>query len=482
MHYDVAVIGCGITGAALAYELSQYQLDCVVLERENDVADATTKANSAIIHAGYDPEEGTLMARLNVRGAALAGQLCRDLDVPYQQIGSLVLAFDETDERTLRTLYARGLANGVPGLTLLSGDEVRKREPALSPNVRLALYAPSAGIVSPWEYALALAETAVRNGVEIRLDSGVEAIEMTGDGYLLHTPSGTLHARYVVNAAGLYADRVHALIGGDSFVITPSKGEYHLLDKSEGRLVRHVIFQCPTKAGKGVLISPTVHGNLIVGPNAAPAKNKEDAATSRAGLDEIYRAAKKSVPALSLGANIRNFAGNRANAGEADFIIRPSEVSSHFINLAGIKSPGLSCAPAIAEMCRDILRRQGLTLQKKARFHHTRKKVRMASLSPAEKNARIKENPAYGRIICRCESISEGEILDAIHSPIPPVSVDGVKRRANAGMGRCQGGFCSPRVVELISRELGITPLDVVQDKTGSYLLTGRTKEEKENA
>ena len=355
---DVAIIGCGVVGAAAAYELSHYPLHTAIFEAENDVADCTTKANSAILHAGYDPEPGTRMARLNVEGVALAKEICARLDVPYRQCGSLVLALSPAELPHLQKLYENGLANGVPGIRLLSAEETRAMEPGLSPEVAGALYAPSAAIVSPWEYALAMAEVAVRNGVELHLSSPVTGIQKTASGWALTTPSGVVEARYVVNAAGIRADAVHDMAAPHRFTIQPTRGEYYLLDKSEGTRVQHVIFQCPNENGKGVLVAPTVHGNLIVGPNAEPVAGDNTACTA-AGLAFVSAAARRSVPDIRFGESIRNFAGVRANVDTGDFVIGEAEGAPGFIDLAGMKSPGLSSAPAVAKEVVRILEGHG---------------------------------------------------------------------------------------------------------------------------
>ena len=472
--YDIAIIGCGVIGAATAYALSRYEGKVVILEAENDVANGTTKANSAIMHAGYDPEPGTLMARLNVEGVALAKDICARLDVPYNQCGSLVLALSEDELPHLQHLYENGVANGVPGLQLLSAEETRAMEPNLAETVAGALYAPSAAIISPWEFALAMAEVAVRNGVELRRSCPVTAIEKTDAGYALSTPTGTVEAKYVINAAGVFADQVHAMVAEPSFHIQPTRGEYYLLDKSEGTRVGKVIFQCPNKLGKGVLVAPTVHGNLIVGPNAERVEGENTACTAD-GLAFVSSTARRSVPSINFGESIRNFAGVRANVDRDDFIIEESIPG--FIDLAGMKSPGLSSAPAVAEEAVKILASHNALGEKKANYQDGRKHVWFKHLSPEEKAKLVQENPAYGRVICRCETITEGEILAALHSEIPATTIDGVKRRAGAGMGRCQGGFCGPRVLELISREFGIDPLQVQQDKAGTFVLMSETKQ-----
>ncbi|MBC8535495.1 NAD(P)/FAD-dependent oxidoreductase [Feifania hominis] len=471
--YDAVIIGCGVIGAATAYELSHYRFQTLVLERDNDVANATTKANSGIIHAGYDPAPGTLMARYNVRGAELAGEICEKLDVPYRRVGSLVIALSPKELQVIEQLYERGIANGVPELRLLDAGQVKEMEPQLSERVLGALYAPTAAVVSPWEYALAMAQTAVANGVELRLRSEVLGMEKTDGGWRIETAGGTVETRYVFNAAGVQADRIHNMAAPPTFSILPNRGEYYLLDKSEGERVGRVIFQCPDKDGKGVLVAPTAHGNLIVGPNSERVAN-EDVANTAAGLERVADRARRSVPSVNLRESIRNFAGVRAVADRDDFIIE--QAAPGFYDLAGIKSPGLSAAPAIAERATQFLREAGETLEPKPDFCDRRRRTRISELPTEEKNRLIAQNPLYGRVICRCETVTEGEIVDALHAPIPPCSVDGVKRRVNTGMGRCQGGFCGPRVLEILTRELGLEPTEVLQDRDHSEILVGETK------
>ena len=475
MDYDVIIIGCGAVGAACAYTLARYDLRIGVLEASNDVSNGTTKANSAIVHAGYDPLPGTKMARLNVLGTAMMGSLCKKLDVPFRNNGSLVVSLCEADDETLQALYARGLANGVPGLRLLTGPETRKLEPNLSPAVRGALLAPSAGIVNPWELCYAMAETAVRNGADLRLSAPVTAIARQAGGFRLTTPGGDFTARYVVNCAGTRSDYIARLIGDRSFTVQPARGEYYLLDKSEGTRVDRVIFQCPSRVSKGVLVTPTVHGNLLVGPNTAPS-GPEDTANTAEGLAAVRAAAERSVPGISFRENIRNFAGVRANSDRDDFVIEESAAAPGFIHAAGIRSPGLSAAPAIGPEVLDLLKRAGLELREKDHVIDSRKRIRFQELSDREKNDLIARDPRYGRVVCRCETVTEGEIVACLHTPIPPVSVNGVKRRVGAGMGRCQGGFCGPRVQEIIARELGVDPTEVLMDWEGTWVLCGETK------
>lgn len=476
MVYDVAVIGAGIIGCGIARELSKKDCKAVLIEKENDVAMGTSRANSAIIHAGYDPEPGTLMAKYNVSGNRMAEEICEELDVPFKRIGSFVLAFDENDMKTVRHLFENGTANGVPDMKILSGDEVRKMEPNVSESCVGALFAPSAGIVNPWEMALAMAEQAVLNGVDIKLNYEVSALSKENGNFVLESKSGEkIEAKFVVNAAGVYSDDIAKMVGDESFGIDASRGQYYLLDKSQGELFSHVMFQCPGVLGKGVLVAPTVHGNLIVGPDAIPGSSKDSVATDKKGLDYVMQASKKTTTAVNFRECIRNFAGLRSQPSTGDFIIGFSAADKNFMNVAGIKSPGLSCAPSIAEDVANMLFAAGVPSSPKKEFKGLNKHIRFKELSEEEKAAAIKENPAYGRVICRCETITEGEIVDSLHGIIVPRTLDGIKRRCNAGMGRCQSGFCGPKVLEIISRELGIDPTEVLLDKEGSYILTGKT-------
>lgn len=478
--YDVIVIGCGIVGAATAYELSKFQLKTLVLEAENDVSLGATRANSAILHAGFDPEPGSLMARLNVEGAERAKELCQKLSVHYDQIGSLVVAFSAEELELIQELYERGNKNGVKDLELLDQAALQQMEPNLSHESLGALYAPTAAIVNPWEFCLALAETAVRNGVELALNNRVSGIRKIAEGYEISTNKATYQTRYVFNAAGVHSDDIHNLIAEPNFEITPKRGEYYLLDKSEGTVVNHVIFQCPSSIGKGVLVSPTVHGNLVVGPNSEAVQKNEldsgkDTGNTIVGLKTVADLARKSLPDLNLRQSIRNFSGVRANNSVGDFVLQ--EAAPGFIDLAGIKSPGLTSAPAIALYGIEMMEKSvNKNFVQKDEYLDSREKIVFEELSLEEKNAVISKDENYGRVICRCETITEGEIRAAAHSPIPPVSVDGIKRRCNAGMGRCQGGFCGPRVVDILAEEAHKSPLDILQDREGSYILVDATK------
>lgn len=469
---DVAIVGGGIVGAAIARELAKYDLNVLLLERHPDLAMETTKANSAILHAGFDAPPGSLKALLNVRGNELFRQLQAELGLELKLTGSLVVATNDAEMDALGELYRRGGKNGVPGLKILSREQVLAMEPSLTDKTLGALYAPTGGIMSPFGAALAFAENAVRNGVRIRRDCPVTAIAVTGGRIAgVHTPQGFIATRFVVNAAGVGADMINRLAGDDSFTITPRKGEYLLFDKKASGLVKAVIFPTPTEVSKGILVSPTVHGNMFIGPNALDCRDASDVDTTAAGLAEIVAGAGRLVPGIPVTASITQFAGLRAVADSGDFIIGPSPVVGGLVHAAGIQSPGLTAAPAIAERIAAILRNLGLVMKPKRQFNPVNPpRIVFSELPAAAKQALIRENPLYGRVICRCETITEGEIVAAIHSVCGARTVDGVKRRTRAGMGRCQGGFCGPRVTAILARELGIPVTAVRKDSAESYL------------
>lgn len=475
--YDVIIIGGGVCGAAVAMYLSKYSVSCCLLEKENDVAVGTTKANSGIVHAGYDPEPGTLMARLNVRGSELTEELCEKLGVPYAKTGSMVISFNTKDEAHLRELYERGITNGVRELELLDRETLLKREPNLSPEVTGALYAGTAAVVNPWRLCLAMCETAAENGVEFYLDSEVTAIEKIPGGFKITASGKEYETRYIVNAAGLYADKIAELVNAADFEIFPSKGQYYLLDKTSAWLVNSVIFQCPTEKGKGVLVAPTAEGNIIVGPNAESGNARDDVATTREGLEFVAEQANLTSPHIDYRENIRSFAGLRANSDKKDFIIGESELCRQFINVAGIKSPGLSSAPAIGEYVVELLADCGLLMSQKNEWHYAKAPIWFDRLSNEEKAEICKKNPKYGNIICRCNMVTEGEILDALDMHIKPRTLDGIKRRTGSVMGRCQGGFCGAKIHEIICRYYGIPAEEVNWDRYETYIVAGKVGE-----
>ena len=475
--YDVIIIGAGVSGAAAARELSRYQAKICVLEKEEDVCCGTSKANSAIVHAGYDAETGSLKAKLNVRGNELMGELAEKLDFPFERIGSLVLCLNEDDMPSLQELYERGVANGVKDMRILPREEVLRMEPNVTDHVYAALYAPTAGIVCPFGLNIALAENAHVNGVEFMFNTEVQEIERADEGYELRTSQGIYRARCVVNAAGVYADRFHNMVSANKIHITARRGDYCLLDKQAGNHVSRTIFALPGKLGKGILVTPTIHGNLLVGPTAVDVEDKEGTNTTAEGLTQLFKKAGMSVKNIPTRQVITSFAGLRAHENGNDFIIEEVEDAEGFIDCAGIESPGIASSPAIGEMITGILRDK-MDLKEKDDFIPTRKGIRNPNtLGIEERNALIKENPAYGNIICRCEMITEGEIIDAINRPLGAKSLDGVKRRTRAGMGRCQSGFCSPRTMEILARECGTGMFDITKSGGKSQIVVGINKD-----
>ena len=481
--YDVAIIGAGVIGSAIARELSRYQLRICVIEKEEDVCDGTSKANSAIIHAGFDAEPGTLKAKLNVRGNELMTTLSRELDIPFRRNGSLVVCTKEQSREGLEHLLEKGKSNGVPDLQILEREQLLAMEPNLSDNVTCALYAPTGGIVCPFHMTMAFAENACTNGVSFFLNTKVTFIEKSGAGYRIHTvhtdtsEEELFETRLIVNAAGVYADTLNNMVSEHKLHITARKGEYVLLDKSAGSHVSHTVFQLPSAMGKGVLVTPTIHGNLLVGPTAVNVEDKEAVNTTAEGLASLSATCARSVKNVPLRQVITSFAGLRAHEDGDDFVIGEAPDAKGFLNAAGIESPGLSSAPAIAEMVGKIVT-DILHPDSNLDFVGTRKGILHPDLlSMEERNELIRKHPEYGNIICRCEMITEGEIMDAIHRPLGARSLDGVKRRTRAGMGRCQAGFCSPRTMEILEREVPESMFAITKCGVGSNIIVGYNKE-----
>lgn len=477
MLYDIAVIGAGVTGSMIARELAKYNISVVVLEKANDVAMGSSKANSGIVHAGYDAKPGSLKARLNVQGCKMMPKVASELGVAYRQNGSLVVAFSEEEMEAVRELYARGKLNGVEKLSILNAEQLRSIEPYINPNAVGALYAPEAGVICPYSLTIAAMGNAMDNGVELRRNFPVTAMVDRGTHISVFSGAEEICATAVVNAAGLYADEVAAMIGDDFFRITPRRGEYYLFDREVGHIARQTIFQAPTAMGKGILVTPTAHGNLLIGPSAENINDKMDTKTTRQGLDTICQGAAKSVPNLPMRSVITEFTGLRAVGNTGDFIIQQSMSHPRVVHVAAIESPGLASSPAIAVYVEDILRQMGMLAYRKKDYNPFRRAIpHLAKMSDADRLSFICANPTYGKIVCRCEEISEGEIMDAIHRNPGALDVDGVKRRTRSGMGRCQGGFCLPFVTEILSRELGIPMEQVTKNGPGSEILSGKTK------
>lgn len=474
--YDVVIAGAGVIGGMLARELCRYNLNIAILEKNSDVAMGSSKANSAIIHGGYDPEPGTLKALLNVRGVELMKKATRELHVPFRLNGSLVVAFGQKDDETVKALFDRGIKNGVKGLEIISGEKARRTEPNLSPEVTSALLVNNAGIVCPYELTIAAVGNAMDNGAGLLCGFEIVKIEKKDDYFIVTSADGnSVTARYFVNCAGLYSDKIASLVGDGFFNIIPRAGEYLLLDKTEGKTVDKTIFQVPNENGKGILVTPTVDGNLLLGPTATKVGSPEDNFTTKENLDTVISLAKKSVPSVNASNVITSFCGVRSSEKSGDFIIGESEKVKGFINVSAIDSPGLSSACAIAEYVVEILKNSGLVLEENKSFNPIRPDTHaFRKMNYEEKNELIKEHPSYGKIICRCETVSEGEIIDAIKTNPPARDIDGVKRRTRSGMGRCQGGFCGPAVMKLISEHSGIPMEKVTKSGGNSYMLTGK--------
>lgn len=472
---DVIIIGGGIIGCSVARELSRYKADILVLERGNDVSVGTTKANSGIVHGGHDAKVGSKKAHYNVLGNAMYDRLAAELQFPFRRNGSLVLCFDETQKGGLTELLNRGIQNGVKGLYIVEGNEnIRRIEPYVSENAVAALVVPSGGIVSPYEMAIAYYENAVKNGVEFEFLSEVNAIEKNGDGFVVKCADGkNYQSKVVVNCAGVFADVINDMVGGRKFKITARKGDYVLMDKTCGYIADHTLFQLPTKMGKGVLVTPTVHGNILVGPTATDVEDKYDVNTTAEELNESFDKALLTVPTLSKRNIITQFSGLRAHSENGDFIIGESNVEG-FFNVAGIESPGLTAAPAIAvDVAGQIAGK--LALEKNPKFDPNRQAIpHFASLGDDEREQLIRQNPLFGKIVCRCEVVTEGEIVESIHRGAR--DLDGIKRRVRQGMGRCQGGFCTARAMEILSRELGCDMQDVSKCGGESKIVVGKTK------
>ena len=473
MRYDVAIIGAGVVGAMAARELSRYDLKVCLLEKENDVAMGASRANSGIIHGGYDPIPGTMKAKMNTAGVPLLYEAAEELNVHYKNNGSFVCAFGADENPAIDALYQRGLTNNIEKLQILTGDEARAMEPNLSEKVTRVLYIPTAGIICPYDLTIAAAGNAMDNGVELLRNFEVTSI---AEGFVITAADGrSVECDYLLNCAGGFSDKVARMVGDDFFTIIPRAGEYMLLDKTEGSRVKHTIFQVPSKEGKGILVSPTVDGNLLTGPTALKVETPESVETTPEGLSMVSRLAAKSVPTVNFRQVITSFSGVRSSAHGDDFIIQVSSAAPKCVHTGAIDSPGLTSCVAIAKYAVELLEQQGLTLNKKEDWNGHRENTRaFREMTDEEKDAFIKENPDYGKIVCRCEQVSEGEIRAAIRRNPPAFDLDSVKRRTRSGMGRCQGGFCSPYVMRLIAKEQGMNMEDVTKSGPGSNPLTGK--------
>ena len=474
MLYDSVIIGAGVIGSAVARELSRYEGRFCLIEKAEDVCTGTSKANSAIVHGGFDAKNGTLMAEMNVKGNRMMDKIARELDIPFKRNGAMVLCFDEASRNRLSELLERGQKNGVEGLRILTREEALEMEPQLSDEVCAALYAPTSGIICPFELTLGLAENAADNGVEFIFNTPVKNVEKHGELFRITAGDKTIEARTVMNCAGVYADDIHNMVCEDKLKIKPRKGEYILCDKKVGNFTAHTLFQLPTALGKGILVSPTVHGNLLLGPTAEDSDDREGVDTTASGLEMVLKKAALSVKNLPTRQAITSFSGLRAHTDADEFILGETSCGG-FFDAAGIESPGLSSAPAIgvymAELAADKLH-----LLKKRDFNPIRRGViNAADMNFEDRAALIEKDPSYGQIICRCEMVSEGEILSAIHRTLGATTLDGIKRRTRAGMGRCQAGFCSPKVMDILSRELNIPLTEIRKNGGKSFIAPEKT-------
>ena len=479
--YDIIVIGAGVVGTCVARELSKYQANVCVIDKADDVASGTSKANSGIVHAGYDCKPGTLMAKLNVRGNELLYQLAEELDFPIKKNGSLIVCTIESERGKLDVLLDQANANGVPDARIVERDELLEMEPNLTPNAVAALYVPTGGIICPFNLAIAMGENAAVNGVEFKFETEVKNIVKKDGYYELDTNKGVLETKAVVNAAGVYADVMHNMVSDKKMKIVARKGEYLLMDKELGDYFKATIFPLPGPMGKGVLTAPTIHGNMFVGPSATDIEDKEGVNTTQEIIDDLVQKASAShltKDRLPMNKVITSFAGLRAHEEHHEFIVEEVADAPGFFDAAGIESPGLTSSPAIAEMLVGLIQDK-YNFPKNENFIAKRKGiVHMEDLSMEEKNEMIKKNPQYGNIVCRCEMVTEGEIVDAINRPLGARSLDAIKRRTRQGMGRCQAGFCTPRTMEILSRELGIPMTEITKKGEGSNMLVGKIKED----
>ncbi len=472
----IIVIGGGVIGCSVARELTAYKADVTVIERGNDVAVGTSKANSGIVHAGFDAHPGTNKAKFNVLGSKMFAETAKELEFPYRNNGAFVLNFSEEGNKKLEELLAQGVENGVEGLKILTGDEVRDMEPSVSAEVVSALYAPTSGIVGPYEMTIAYAENAATNGARFVFETTVERLEKKDDKLVVVTNNGNYECDVVVNCAGVYSDVIHNSISANKEQVVARKGEYMLMDKSCGYLANATLFQLPTAMGKGVLVSPTAHGNIIVGPTAEDVEDKDDVKTTYEGLATAFSQAALSVPSLNKRNVITQFTGLRAHSVKGDFTLGETDVDGLYA-CVGVESPGLSSAPAIAKYMAGLIADK-YSLEKNEKFVAKRKAIpQFSHMTDEERAAIIKENPLYGKVVCRCEVVTEGEIVEAIHRVPGAVDLDGLKRRTRAGMGRCQAGFCTTRLMEILARERGVDITTVSKKGAGSELIVGEVKE-----
>ncbi len=478
MKTDVLVIGAGAVGTAITRELTKYNLDVVCVDMREDVGGDCSKSNSAIIHTGYDAKPGTLESELVVSANPAYDKLTRDLDIPFERIGAILPAITDEQFEQLPAIKEKAVKNRVYDVEFLSKEQILEMEPNINPDVKGGLYIPRESIIDPFLFVVAMAENAVANGAKFLLSTKVTGIRKEGGRVVgAETTKGYIEADYIINAGGLFCDEVASFVGKDEYKVVPRKGQFYILDKNTSCKVNHIVLPIPTATTKGKLMTPTIHGNMLVGPTAEDLEDKFDKSTNKAGLDSIREDVTKLIPNVRLQDTITQYAGLRANRNPEGLNIDTYEDVKHYVNLSGVRSTGLTNSISCGTYVANLLKNMGLNMVWKDNFIEKRKGiVRIKDLPKEEQHKKILENPLYGNIVCRCETVTEGEIVDAIHSPIPATTVDAVKRRLRAGMGRCQGGFCGPKVIEIIARELGIEPKDVRKNNSESYMVCGKVK------
>jgi glycerol-3-phosphate dehydrogenase len=474
--FDIIIIGAGAIGSFLARTLSQYESNVLVLEKENDVGNVTSMANSAIVHSGYDPVPGTKKARFNVEGNRMFPEICEELDVSFRQIGSLTVAIEEKQLSVLKELAERGKKNGVP-TRMLTAEEVLAMEPNITKDVKGALLCPTAGIVNPFTLTAHAMENAIDNGVKLHLGEAVKAIKKINGGFQVDTDVATYEAKVVINAAGLYSEEIAKMVEPISWKINPRKGEYYVLDHFRPGCVNHVLFPLPSEKGKGILVTSTTSDNYLVGPSSEFVDEKDDLSTDSLTLKDVRAQASLMVPNIPFPEQIRVFSGLRATPSTHDFIIEPAKKNPNFINVAGIESPGLASSPAIAKYVVEELVSAVFPLKKKANWNPSvRKYIKPSEMKDEEREAFVKAHPEYGEMVCNCEQVSVGEIKDVLSRSLPCLTIKAVKKRTRAGFGKCQGGFCQPKVLMLLAEHYGISPLEILYDKEGSNILLKESK------
>ena len=475
--FDVCIIGSGIVGSLCALKLSKYQLDVLLLDKDNDVGNEASSANSAIIHSGHDPKDNTLKSKLNIRGNQLWEELANELSIDFKRVGAFVVATNEDEEIALKKLYQRTLKRGIEA-KLLDRNEAQKCEPHLSDSVSLVMSLPSTAIITPWEASVASVENAVDNSVVLELNQKVIAIEKKENCFEIKTESNCFEAKIIINSAGIYADDIYRLVSPQyPLHINPRRGEYFVLDRFCEPFISRVIYPMPSSIGKGILAVPTIHNNVLLGPNSENITDKEDIATTSIALNYVKEEIKKTIKDIPFDKVIRSYSGIRASIESEDFIIEEAKDIDNFINCIGIDSPGLASAPAIAEYIIENIFKNKIDLKEKENIVKRRPWTNINRLSLEERQAFVEKDKLYGHIICRCEHVSEAEIIDVIHRNAGARSTKAVKHRCRPGAGRCQGGFCEPRIIEILARELKIDPTEVVLDSKDSKILYPRMGE-----